>query len=133
MATISKLKKELDRVFSIYIRMRGADHQGMAQCFTCGKKDHWKKLQCGHFQSRSKHSLRWDSETGNCQIQCVKCNMFNQGEQFKFGLYLDQKFGEGHAESLVARGNMIVKYNRTDYIEAIALYKQKIKELENGY
>jgi hypothetical protein len=125
--TISKLKKKLDVLFSQYIRRRNADHLGRVKCFTCGVEKHWKEQQAGHFQSRSHHSTRWDEV--NVQVQCVKCNMFRQGEQYKFGLYLDDRFGDGTAEDLENRAKTIVKLNRVDYEEAIERYKQKIKEL----
>jgi hypothetical protein len=125
--TISKLKKKLDVLFSQYIRRRNADHLGRVKCFTCGVEKHWKEQQAGHFQSRSHHSTRWDEV--NVQVQCVKCNMFRQGEQYKFGLYLDDRFGDGTAEELENRAKTIVKLNRVDYEEAIERYKQKIKEL----
>ena len=126
--TISKLKKKLDVLFSQYIRRRSADHLGRVKCFTCGVDKHWKEQQAGHFQSRSHHSTRWDEV--NVQVQCIKCNMFRQGEQYKFGLYLDQRFGEGTAEELEIRSKTIVKLNRVDYEEAIERYKQKIRELD---
>ena len=126
--TISKLKKKLDSLFSQYTRLRNADHLGRVKCFTCGVEKHWKEQQAGHFQSRSHHSTRWDEV--NVQVQCVKCNMFKQGEQYKFGMYLDQRFGEGTAEELEIRSKTIVKLNRTDYEEAIERYKQKIRELD---
>lgn len=126
--TISKLKKKLDVLFSQYIRRRNADHLGRVKCFTCGVEKHWKEQQAGHFQSRSHHSTRWDEV--NVQVQCVKCNMFRQGEQYKFGLYLDQRFGDGTAEELENRAKTIVKLNRVDYEEAIERYKQKINELD---
>ena len=125
--TISKLKKKLDVLFSQYIRRRNADHLGRVKCFTCGVEKHWKEQQAGHFQSRSHHSTRWDEV--NVQVQCVKCNMYRQGEQYKFGMYLDQRFGDGTAEELEYRAKTIVKLNRVDYEEAIERYKQKIKEL----
>ena len=125
--TISKLKKKLDSLFSQYTRLRNVDHLGRVKCFTCGVEKHWKEQQAGHFQSRSHHTTRWDEV--NVQVQCVKCNMFRQGEQYKFGMYLDQKYGEGTAEELEIRSKTIVKLNRTDYEEAIERYKQKIKEL----
>jgi len=125
--TISKLKKKLDVLFSHYIRRRNADHLGRVKCFTCGVEKHWKEQQAGHFQSRSHDSTRWDEV--NVQVQCVKCNMFRQGEQYKFGLYLDDRFGDGTAEELENRAKTIVKLNRVDYEEAIERYKQKIKEL----
>ena len=126
--TISKLKKKLDVLFSQYIRRRNADHLGRVKCFTCGLEKHWKEQQAGHFQSRSHHSTRWDEV--NVQVQCVKCNMFRQGEQYKFGLYLDDRFGDGTAEELENRAKTIVKLNRVDYEEAIERYKQKINELD---
>ena len=126
--TISKLKKKLDKVFSEFIRRRNADHLGFINCFTCGVKKHWKEHQAGHFQSRSHHSTRWDEV--NVQVQCVKCNMFRQGEQYKFGLYLDERYGKGTAEELEQRAKTIVKINRVDYEEAITRYKQKIKDLD---
>ena len=126
--TISKLKKKLDVLFSQYIRRRNADHLGRVKCFTCGVEKHWKEQQAGHFQSRSHHSTRWDEV--NVQVQCVKCNMYRQGEQYKFGLYLDDRFGDGTAEELEYRAKTIVKLNRVDYEEAIERYKQKIRELD---
>ena len=77
--TTAQLKKELDKWFSQYIRLRRADANGLVECFTCGKIDHWKKQQAGHFQSRRHLTTRWNEL--NVQVQCVRCNMLNQGEQ----------------------------------------------------
>ena len=49
--TRSKIVKKLDTVFSQYIRLKNSVDE-ISTCFTCGKQDHWKKLQNGHFQSR---------------------------------------------------------------------------------
>ena len=80
--TRGKLVSKLDSIFSRFIRQRNSQDD-IAECFTCGKKDHWKKMQCGHFRSRSNYSTRWNEL--NCQVQCVGCNMFKQGEQYVFG------------------------------------------------
>jgi len=126
--SISKLKKELDKWFSLFIRLRSATKEGACQCFTCGKVAHYKKMQCGHFQSRRHHATRWN-ET-NCQVQCVKCNMFEQGEQFKFGLRLDNKFGEGTAQELEFLAKQIYKFSRFDYEEKISYYKGVVDKLK---
>ena len=125
---ISKLKNELDKWYSLFIRLRSATKEGACQCFTCGKVAHYKKMQCGHFQSRRHHATRWD-ET-NCQVQCLKCNMFEQGEQFKFGLRLDNKFGEGTAKELEFLSNQITKVSRVDYEEKISYYKELVNKLK---
>ena len=48
---------------------------------------------------------------------------------YKFGLYLDQKYGEGTSEELHQRAMTIVKLSRIDYEEAIAIYQKKVNEL----
>ncbi len=128
MKSISKLKKELDKWFSLYIRLRDATDYGMAQCFTCGKVDHYKKLQCGHFQSRKHMTTRFDEK--NCQVQCVACNMFRAGEQYRFGLGLDSKYGEGVAEELEMLARFTLKMSRPDYEEKISYYKLAVENLK---
>ena len=127
MKTISKLKKELDKWFSLYIRIRESE-EGMVQCFTCGKVSHYKSgMQNGHFQSRKHLATRWDEE--NCQVQCVGCNMFKAGEQYKFSIALDGKYGEGKAEELELLARTIMKVSRIDYEEKISYYKDLVEKL----
>ena len=129
MKSISKLKKELDKWFSLYIRLREATAEGSVQCFTCSRISHYKSgMQCGHFQSRRHHLTRWHEQ--NCQIQCVKCNMYEQGEQFRFGIALDYKYGEGTAEELEFLARMIMKFSRVDYEEKISYYKAAVDKLK---
>jgi hypothetical protein len=118
----SALVKKYDAIFSEYVRRR---HGEYPECFTCGKKDHWKKLQAGHFQSRGKYSTRWDEQ--NVQVQCVKCNIFNQGEQYKFAQRLDEVYGEGTADGLVLKGNQIVKISNADIAERIEEIKKVVQ------
>jgi hypothetical protein len=56
--------------------------------------------------------------------------MFKQGEQYKFALALDSKYGEGTAEELelVARKN--IKINRWDYEDEISYYKNLVNNLK---
>ena len=130
MKTISKLKKELDKWFSLYIRLREATDEGLCQCFTCGKVAHYKtgSMQCGHFQSRRYHSTRWNEQ--NCQVQCVGCNMFKSGEQWKFGLALDVKYGEGTSGDLEFAAKIILKKMRAEYEEDIRYYKSIVENLK---
>lgn len=112
--------KKLDTLFSLYIRNRYAV-DGICECFTCGKKDHTSKMHAGHFQSRKHYATRWDEL--NVQVQCPKCNLFGQGEQFTFGINLDNKFGEGTAEKLQQKARNTVKLSNDDLNELILKYK----------
>tara|TARA_R110001592_G_scaffold95756_3_gene275619 strand:- start:1385 stop:1774 length:390 start_codon:yes stop_codon:yes gene_type:complete len=118
--TRSKLVKKLDTIFSQYIRQKNSIDE-ISTCFTCGKSDHWKKLQNGHFQSRRHYSTRWDEI--NCQVQCAGCNVFKYGEQYVFGNKLDQKFGSGTASRLHIKAQKTIKYSDTDLVDMIKRYK----------
>ena len=129
MKTISKLKKELDKWFSLFIRLRDATDEGMVQCITCGKVAHYKiGMQNGHFQSRKHLTTRWDLK--NCQVQCVGCNMFKAGEQYKFSIALDGKYGEGTSEELELLARTIMKVSRIDYEDKISYYKEAVEKLK---
>lgn len=83
---ISKLKREADRVFSLWIRRRD---KGV--CFTCGVQKPEGKMQNGHFVSRSYNSLRYDEK--NCHCQCPACNIFKGGNMDVYALHLVDTYG----------------------------------------
>ena len=120
--TRSKLVKKLDNIFSQYIRLSNSVND-IAECVTCNKKDHWKKMQCGHFQSRKHYSTRWDER--NVAVQCAGCNVFRYGEQFKFSLYLGVKL----SEELLQKSRETVKFADVDLIEMADYYSNKLKLL----
>ena len=126
--SISKLKKELDKIFSVFIRLRSADDNGNNQCCTCGTIDNWKKLQCGHFVSRKYLATRFHEL--NCFPQCVSCNIFRYGEQWKFGHFIDNNLGEGISQELVILGHSTIKISRDDYEEKITYYKSAVEKLK---
>jgi len=128
--SISRLKKELDKWFSLFIRLRDATDEGMVQCITSGKLYHYKsgKIHAGHFMSRRHLSTRWCEY--NVQAQSAADNLFGQGEQYKFGIALDHKYGEGTAEELQIKSRQICKMSRTDYEEKISYYKEAVKNLK---
>ena len=128
--TVSKLKTKLDDIFSLYIRLREATDEGLVQCFTCGNVGHYKTggMQNGHFQSR-KHLATRFSEDGNCEVQCIKCNIFDSCQQYIFSLRLDEKYGEGRAQELQYLARTTLKISRVEYEEKISYYKSLVEKL----
>ena len=120
--TRKTLITKLDKVFSEYIRRRYAKND-IATCVTCGKKDHWKKLQAGHFMSRKHYATRWDED--NVEVQCSACNVFRYGEQYLFAKYLGTK----KADMLLNKSRETVKFPDWEIQEMIELYKTKISLL----
>lgn len=121
-----KLKAELDRVFSLYIRQRGAI-DGYNLCVTCGKRFLIKELQCGHYVSRGILATRFDEK--NCHPQCMRCNVFLKGNYTEYALYLIRQYGVGFLEELDQKKRQSVKFSQADYKEKIEYYKNKLINL----
>ena len=115
--TRKSLIAKLDTVFSTYIRRRYSMND-IAKCVTCGKEDHWSKLQCGHFMSRKHMSTRWNED--NCQVQCAGCNVFRYGEQYLFSQYL----GNNLSEELHKQSKEICKFTDVELQDMIAHYTE---------
>jgi len=128
MVTISKLKKELDKYFSLFIRLRDADYMGFVKCYTSGRLYHYKNIHAGHFISRKCLSTRWCEV--NVQPQSAADNLFGQGEQYKFSKALDSEYGEGTAEELQQKSRQMLKLSRIDYEEKISYYKDLVDKLK---
>lgn len=121
--TRSKIVKKLDVIFSQYIRLKYADKRGMVKCFTCDKVSHWKNIQNGHFRSRRFYATRWSED--NCRPQCVRCNMFDSGRSYEFGL----KLGEELAQKMYVESQQIVKFTTNELIEKIDHYSSEVKRM----
>lgn len=128
MKTLSKLKKDLDKWFSLYIRLRYASVDGITKCYTCDKIAHYKQMHAGHFMSRRHHATRWNEQ--NVQVQCPGCNLFKQGEQYTFGKLLDIRVGDGTSEELQELSRTTVKYMRHEYDDMIKFYKEKVNAIK---
>lgn len=117
----------LDRIFSLYIRLRDTDKKGNAQCCTCGEVKSWPSLDCGHFQSRRFMSTRY--EPLNNSAQCKACNILFAGEQYKHGLYLDNKWGEGTAKKMYLLSQQTKKYDSLELKSLIDYYTEEVREM----
>jgi hypothetical protein len=122
----TNLKEKLDKVFSLYIRLKDADENGFCTCYTCGKVAHYKEMQNGHFWSRTHLSTRFNED--NCKIQCVGCNIFKKGNYIEYTKRLLKELGEEKFNELERLKNSTVKINKAEYEQMIEHYNQKIKE-----
>lgn len=116
--SIPQLKKELDKVFSLWIRTRDN-----GRCISCGIRKPIKEMQCGHYISRSHHSVRWDEQ--NCHCQCVGCNIFKSGNMPSYTIALQNKYGYGIIKELKKRGDKLKQWKKTELIEMINRYTLK--------
>ncbi len=120
------LIKKLDKVFSEYIRQRTANKNGYVSCVTCGKTDHWKNMDAGHFISRKHLSTRWHDQ--NVQVQCKSCNVFRYGEQYKFSLWL----GSDTSRALYDLSKKTLKLDNYDLQDLIKIYEERCAEIKKS-
>jgi hypothetical protein len=125
--SIRKLTLKADRIFSKYIRLRGADSNGMVKCFTCGKILYWMESDCGHFCKRQHKKTRY-SEV-NCQVQCKTCNWLMQGNDIEFYARLSKKYGQNVIDLLRSqKGGKITAFELNVIIDH---YSKEVDNLLN--
>ena len=121
--TSAQLKKELDKYFSLFIRLRDTKN-GYGNCYTCGKRIHYKEGHCGHFIPRNILITRWNES--NCKIQCVGCNIFGNGKILDFEDRLVKEIGRKEVDKLKASRFQILKVDSIWYLDKIRHYKSLV-------
>lgn len=120
--TVAKLKKDLDKVFSRFVRLSGKD-----ECYTCGLKRPRLELQCGHFISRQYNATRYD--LNNVRNQCVNCNIWRRGNTAFFADNLLRDLGKEEFEALIKRGRSLKQFTVRELEEMIEEFKNKLQDL----
>lgn len=123
--TAAQLKKELDQLFSRWVRLSHADSEGFVVCYTCGARKFWKEIQNGHFISRQYLATRFDPR--NTRPQCPGCNLFGNGRQVEFAAKLEAE-KKGITLVLYREAQKIVK--GYPYEEEIDKYKKKLQKFK---
>ena len=75
-AKLSTLVDKADKLASLYIRQKYADHAGNVTCISCDTVLPWKDAHCAHYIDRAKKATRWMEE--NLHPSCCSCNSFNK-------------------------------------------------------
>ena len=126
MAKNKKWIDALDKVFSLFVRNTGSQN-GFSKCYTCGKWDLIKNLQCGHYVSRRYFATRWEPK--NCKPQCVKCNIYSEGKKDTFGIKLMEDYGKDHLFWLEAKKHNEMKMFPFEYQLLIKDFQTKLDKL----
>jgi len=125
-----KLKDKAWTLFSKYLRMKYSDANGYCECYTCGDRKHYKELQAGHLLDGRANSILF--EWSGVKPQCKKCNLFLSGNKENYIPKFIREHGEEEFSRLKRLKSTTGKFSNSDLEDKIALYKEKIKELEKG-
>lgn len=105
---ISTLKNKAWAEFSVWVRQRGSNSQGMNQCITCGVTKHWKELQAGHFIAGRLNSNLFDER--GCHPQCSVCNVIKAGNGPMYYKFMLKSYGQEVIDELLRQNDQTKKW-----------------------
>lgn len=123
---------ELDSIlwdaFSLYTRLRFSDGRGAVSCVTCDKEFYFRKIQAGHYRTRSCKYVKFSEF--NVHPQCAGCNKYLKGNPIKYRKFLLKTYGEYVIDYIEDAPDMY-KRDRFTYLELIRLYFAELINLDN--
>ena len=125
----SKVVRDLDAIFSQYIRLKYANEYGEVECYTCGNKMNWKEAQNGHFYSRARYTTRWDE--ANCRVQDYRCNVALSGNYIVYTRNMLAEIGAETLDQIEHRSKSIEKIPTSLLIEKITYYKTEVARIKS--
>ena len=130
--SVAKLSEDAAEAMQLLVRLKASDSNGYCRCVTCGKVDHYKNMQGGHYLDRRHSATRLLEE--NIHPQCPACNGFGM----KFGnakqvytLYMIDMYGRDGVENLIQESKKTIKWVRSDLIELIKEIRERIRQEES--
>lgn len=123
MKSVSKLKKELWKLFSLFIRRRDN-----FICVTCGKYATGSGMHAGHFITGATCSAELYFDETNVHAQCYHCNLNLSGNWVRYEKFMVEKYGQAHVDNLKIRRTLEMgrKMPSEWYVDKIAFYKDKV-------
>jgi hypothetical protein len=130
--TLAQLKKQLQPIFNKFIRLRDSDNTFFT-CISCSQTLPLNKMNAGHYYAVGGYdALRFNEN--NVHGECVGCNCFNESHLIGYGINIEVKIGNEKVEELHELAKDYkkngFKWQRAELLDMIALYKQKVKDLE---
>lgn len=123
------LVKKLDKVFSLFIRLRDTMPSGYFKCISCGQIKRFDQADCGHFWGRKHMSTRFDEE--NCSAECSACNRFVSDHLIGYQTNLIKKIGVSRFELLSMKAHSTKKWSDFELEAMIKHYTTEVKRLSS--
>lgn len=121
------LIKKLDRIFSLYIRLRDVMPSGYVRCISCGQIKRFEEVDCGHFHSRRHMATRYSEE--NCNAECRYCNRFSSDHLIAYQNNLVRKIGQHRFDMLNVKAHSTCHYLDSEIEEMISHYSNEVKRI----
>ncbi len=123
-----------------YCREKGIDLGQFARpediigaCCTCGVVKSWIYMDAGHFISRGAGGVSgvyFDER--NVNLQCKRCNGFEQGAYAYYAEYIKRTYGENMISELRKKHYILPDMKNLAMAAMEEFYKEKYRELVEG-
>ena len=131
-ATVAQEVEKAAKLLQRYVRLKASDDNGYCQCVTCGKVDHYKAMQGGHFIPRGRTILKLYEP--NIWPQCPHCNCWGMKQAhyvLRYREWMVDYYGERRVKAMEKLAwRTAPKFNREEVIEFQRELKEKIKDEE---
>jgi|SRR5688572_18769833 len=128
--SLPTLIKELDTVFSLFIRLRDADERGTVTCFVTGEKVWWKDSDAAHFIPRGIMPTRYNER--NVHACTKESNQFDEHHQAMYEKKMIEAYGHNFVIGLVMESRHLEKFMRHEIEEKIEHYKMQVSKLKKS-
>jgi hypothetical protein len=125
MKQIKITKKKVWAIFSTYIRLKYANH-GYVHCVTCGKGDHYKAMQAGHWIPGRHNAVLFDER--NVHPQCYHCNIGLKGNPIVYYHFMERTYGKKVMKELEQKDKEIKQFKLYELEALYDIYKEKLKK-----
>jgi len=123
--TVKSLKQEVWDLFSEWVRRSEADENGYCKCVTCGRRDHWKKFQSGHYIHGTLFLI-----PELVHPQCPVCNGFRAGMAIEYKEWMIKKYGEAAVNRFTLLAKQQHKFTVFELQQYKKLYQGKLEGLK---
>lgn len=111
------------------VRLKAADDNGYARCWSCGVFFHYKEMDGGHYLAAGCSSY-WALREENVHPQCKGCNGFGM----KFGIASQQytvsmidHFGRDFVTHMLETKSKPIKLYKADYEDMLKDFNEQIR------
>lgn len=129
-STVCSYKKTVWDSCALYVKLRDCSNDGMVKCCTCEKVGHYTSFDAGHFVPGRGNEVLYDDT--HIFPQCAGCNCKGGGEQYKFGVFLQKKYGYSQydLDEILSMRHRIRKFTLDELRIINKRYKEEIKFLK---
>lgn len=122
--SIKNMTNDLDYVFSLYIRNKYADKNGMVKCFCCPKVIPIEKAHNSHYIKRGNSATRFLE--ANCRPSCPECNQDHNYDEIPYTNALEAET-PGITSELKELSKIIFKPTRATLKSLLIEYRHKLE------